>query len=157
MVNSFFKQKLFEELSSFHTAIRYLNTSTLIYQTVPSKGDAFFQSQLKKWVVIQTSATYYTYIANGIITLKLNSHLTLEHTAQSHFSQINSLLYAVHQQPTRHVVLPDKRATKQVLWVRSVGNAERRENCQLSTTGSLWFHCYSLYKRKISIRQLQRK
>jgi hypothetical protein len=86
---------------------------------------------------MQITATHYTHTANGSITLKLNSHLTSKHAAQSHFSQINSLLYAVHQQQLRHVFPPDKRATKQVLWVRSVGKAERRDNYQLSTTGWL--------------------
>ena len=72
-----------------------------------------------------------------VLHLQLNPYLTSEHAAQSHFSQKNSLLYAVHQQPIRHVFPPDKGRTKQLMWVRSVGNTEGRENCQLSTTGWL--------------------
>jgi len=100
-----------------------------------TKGTHFYKVNL--WVVIQISTTHYTHTANGNIALRLNSHLTSKHAAQSHFSHINSLLYAVHHQQIRHVFPPDKRATKQVLWVRSVVKAERRENYQLSTTGWL--------------------
>ena len=135
--------------------VRNYNTSTLIYQPVPSTGDAFFlrySLSLK-----QISTTLYKYTKNNSTTLQLSSHITSNHAAQSHFLQTNSLLYSFHQQATHHVFPPDKWATKQPLWVRSVGRAERRENYQLSTAGWLKFHCYRLYKRQIRIWPLQSK